>query len=633
MFHRVVRRLLIMVGICVLWCGHATAQKVLVYSVVGEVTQTAGGKQMPLPMNATIDYNTEINIPYGGKVELVDEARSKRIILKKPGRATVKAHAKSASNSVLDISARYLTYVKKQMTNTGLVSRQRYTDYATVTREIDSIPSAGEADANAAPNGSGKGVSLRAKFDMFKSRTRQKHLSFREECNRKYIEFVRKAWNKYNRHPAVGRPVEPRVEPRYVPETEPVDALPLKEEQQRKVREEVLQPKSGEMPPVPIQPVAPINEVEEDEEFAAMPFTFCGTELTVRLDETKRINLADVTPDKVADALQYFSTDAYNNLLIDCLKIRDEHKLCDWAYLLMLKALADQYSGPSTNEGTLLLGYLYYQSGYKVRFATNNERIYLLVASDHIIYDNGAYVIGGEMFYPLEETEATLSICEAAFPKERTLSLYIPNQPLLDEGETETRRIASKRYPDITTEVSVNKNLIDFYDTYPSSCINDDFTTRWVMYANTPVAKDVRDKLYAPLKEKLAGMSRPDAVNRLLNFVQTGFAYEYDDNVWGGDRVFFAEETLYYPFCDCEDRSILFTRLVRDILNMECVLVYYPGHLAAAVCFDEQPGGVFYTSANGKNYTLCDPTYIGAGVGMEMPGLDTSDVKLIHIAN
>lgn len=55
----------------------------------------------------------------------------------------------------------------------------------------------------------------------------------------------------------------------------------------------------------------------------------------------------------------------------------------------------------------------------------------------------------------------------------------------------------------------------------------------------------------------------------ILNWVQTGSEYEYDDKVWRHDRAFFAEETLYYPYCDCEDRSILFSRFVRDLLGLD----------------------------------------------------------------
>ena len=116
----------------------------------------------------------------------------------------------------------------------------------------------------------------------------------------------------------------------------------------------------------------------------------------------------------------------------------------------------------------------------------------------------------------------------------------------------------------------------------------------------------------------------------LINFVQTAFVYEYDDKVWGCDRAFFADETLYYPYSDCEDRSILFSRLVRDLLGLEVVLVYYPGHLATAVKFNEPiPGD--YLSVDGTRYLVCDPTYIHAPIGLTMPDMDNSQAKVIML--
>ena len=107
-----------------------------------------------------------------------------------------------------------------------------------------------------------------------------------------------------------------------------------------------------------------------------------------------------------------------------------------------------------------------------------------------------------------------------------------------------------------------------------------------------------------------------------------GVVYEYDDKVWGGDRAFFAEESLYYPYCDCEDRSILFSRLVRDLMGLKVLLVYYPGHLATAVCFTDNVIGD-YISLNNQKYVVCAPTYIGAPVGATMPEMDNSKAKVI----
>lgn len=137
-------------------------------------------------------------------------------------------------------------------------------------------------------------------------------------------------------------------------------------------------------------------------------------------------------------------------------------------------------------------------------------------------------------------------------------------------------------------------------------------------------------QLYPQLKQFIAGKTEKEAVGILLNWIQYAFPYEFDDVMWGGDRTFFTEETLFYKACDCEDRSILLTRLVRDLVGLKCVLIYYPGHLAAAVHFNEEvKGDSFFL--DDEQYVVCDPTYIGADIGMQIPGMDIDAARVIAI--
>ena len=152
--------------------------------------------------------------------------------------------------------------------------------------------------------------------------------------------------------------------------------------------------------------------------------------------------------------------------------------------------------------------------------------------------------------------------------------------------------------------------------------------TRWAIYANTPLSNVAKETLYPQLKQAMAALTQTEKVMVLLDWVQNAFVYEYDDKVWGDDRAFFADESLYYPYCDCEDRSILFTRMVRDLIGLPCLLVYYPGHLAAAVCLDEKVNGDYIMVGN-KRFVVCDPTYINAPIGATMPGMDNSSAKVI----
>ena len=198
----------------------------------------------------------------------------------------------------------------------------------------------------------------------------------------------------------------------------------------------------------------------------------------------------------------------------------------------------------------------------------------------------------------------------------------------MSNDPTPKRTLTSRK--GVTASVCVNKNLIDFFNTYPQACFNGNQTTRWAAYANTPIEQSVKDMLYPPLRKTISSMNEHDAVGILLNWVQTAFEYGYDDQIWGGDRAFFAQETLYYPYCDCEDRAILFSHLVRDLLGLDVVLLYYPGHLATAVAFNTDVNGDYLTWQNRK-YVVCDPTYINAGVGRTMPGMNNQQAQVIAL--
>ena len=111
---------------------------------------------------------------------------------------------------------------------------------------------------------------------------------------------------------------------------------------------------------------------------------------------------------------------------------------------------------------------------------------------------------------------------------------------------------------------------------------------------------------------------------------QTAFEYKTDDAQFGGEKYMFAAETLYYPYSDCEDRSILFSYLVHELLQLEVVGLIYPGHAATAVRFS-QPISGDQVEINGARYLICDPTYINADIGTAMPQFKQSKPTVIAI--
>lgn len=456
-------------------------------------------------------------------------------------------------------------------------------------------------------------------FESFKSRRNKEYEEFRKQINDEYAQFVRKVWREYNAFKGIPAPIEDNPVP-------PIFFLEEDKAIEDKIKPidiviPVVKPKPQPKPIVPIEGTPqPVEQY--------FSFSFHETLMKVRLSDKLKFTLKGCSEKVIAQAWLSLTGSEYDNVINDCLNIRSEKQLCDWAYLMMLNDLSASFYGKDSNEATLFTAFLYCQSGYKMRLASADNKLYMLYASDYVIYDKNYWDIDGEKYYPLNGDVNQLYICEASFPKEQPLSLWIAQETKLADRPSDIRTLKSERYPQVMATIRGNRNLIDFYNSYPTSQVGENFMTRWAMYANTPLAQGVKESLYPSLRGAIQGKSPHEAANMLLNFVQTAFVYEYDDKVWGDDRAFFAEETLYYPYADCEDRSILFSRLVRDLLGLKVVLVYYPGHLATAVHFTDPVTGD-HILLNGQRFTVCDPTYIGAPVGATMPDMDNSEAKVI----
>ena len=172
--------------------------------------------------------------------------------------------------------------------------------------------------------------------------------------------------------------------------------------------------------------------------------------------------------------------------------------------------------------------------------------------------------------------------------------------------------------------LAYNKNLVDFYATLP--CVS------FAVYGQAALDPVFLKSVERQLAPALQGMTQEAAINYLLHFVQYAFQYKTDEEQFGYEKWFFAEETIASSYSDCEDRSILFTQLVRHLLKMPIVLVYYPGrHLATAVRFSNTDTTGDYITVDGTKYLLCDPTYIGADLGMGMPQLMGIPIEIIKL--
>jgi hypothetical protein len=132
------------------------------------------------------------------------------------------------------------------------------------------------------------------------------------------------------------------------------------------------------------------------------------------------------------------------------------------------------------------------------------------------------------------------------------------------------------------------------------------------------------------LKDKLASKTKREAIDFLLDFCQFAFPYETDQSQFGKERYLFAEESLYFPANDCEDRTVFLSYLVKRYLGLETIALDFPGHVNLAVNLDEPITGT-YINYNGAKYLICDPTYINAKSGMLSSAYMNQKAKIIQI--
>lgn len=326
----------------------------------------------------------------------------------------------------------------------------------------------------------------------------------------------------------------------------------------------------------------------------------------------RQCKLNGLDENAIADAYEALCSSDYKPLLAECMQIKKDLQLNDWGMFTLIKQIADAYCSKS-NESIVMQQFLLNEMGYKARMArkATENKMMLFVATDCRIYARPYITLNGQEYYNLNggNEHCQFYMCQKDSPKAKNnIGMRLHNAPNFPGAVATSTHQAKGSAATVT--VSVPKSLMDFYTSYPQC----DYS----VYFNAPVNSAMEKKILSSLAPLVQGKSEADAANILINFVQTAFRYKTDDEQFGFEKPFFVEELFYYPYSDCEDRAMLYSYLVRKLLGLDVVLLDYPEHIATAVRFNGNVDGD-YLMVGGQKYTVCDPTYIGASIGMTMP--------------
>ncbi len=437
----------------------------------------------------------------------------------------------------------------------------------------------------------------REAFAQYKADRQTEFNRYREQYNREFAGYLRQAWKQVRPKEKIAPSPQPKP---FVPKPAVDDSKPRLDSSEEMPVLEIVKPQTVQPAPKPIA----IEKPKENRSQSVIHLQeFYGHDITLHCSSKVKIPVVGNTLESIASAWEKIAVWEMDPLVYDCQQTRVRLGYCDWMYYQFVKEIAHIVSqtGKGSNEEVLLTGYILAQSGIDFRFARNGNRLLLALPFDSQVYGFKYFSIGNKNYYIVEkEVEGSCYLMDKSFSKEAAiLTLRISTAMDFGGSEIETKVLTSKKYPEMSVRLPGNKSLMRFFDSYPRM--------DWQVYSLAPLNEEVAKCIMNVFRQVLAGKSEEEAVNMILNFVQTAFTYGYDDKIWGGDRPFFADETLYYPYSDCEDRSILFSHLIRALTNLDVVLLHYPNHLATAVRFSRNlPGD--YVMVGGQKYLVCDPT-------------------------
>lgn len=463
-------------------------------------------------------------------------------------------------------------------------------------------------------------LSKRNEFTDFRKELQDEYDDFRKEINDEYVDFLSKAWQEFRLFQGKTPDETPK----------PLTPVPCQEEKNSietaVITDGVIDREGDE---TPVAQEEDEHSIPTDASWKAtdsLQLDFFGATLRLRY-QSRKFLLPAITEQSVGRLWKEMAGSRFSTLLYDMLRCKEKMQMNDWAYFQLAKKVATRLSSlQSEDSRTVFQHFLLVQSGYDVRLARIDRFLVLLVPIREEVYACSYLEMNGRPYYVIsdKDVKSYTNIYSYELPeklmRKPTLSLMIEKELLLPM-QPKPYTVAAAGL-EVKGEVNVNK--IRFYREYP--------LCELAVYGRAVPDEKQAKQLVASLSKQLAKSTFTQALNQLLLWVQNGFRYQTDGEQFGREKPFFVEENFYYPACDCEDRSVLFAYLVRQIFDKDVVLLDYPGHVATAVCVDkEEDIKGAYIKLEGKKYIVCDPTYMNATTGRVMPAYQSKRPKVIRL--
>jgi hypothetical protein len=451
-------------------------------------------------------------------------------------------------------------------------------------------------------------------FDAYRKQQRQdaqklsaEFQEYKVKEDREFADFLKSQWREFDTFRGKALIKEP--EPKHIPVFKP--AAPVHPVPAPMAAVPAAPPVLP--PPAPPQP-KPIPVAADTLEIMfygnAVRFTFDPQWKNYRLSGGDK-------PEAMSAFWTMMSGSKYEPTIRAINEARRELKLDDWGSVTLWRSVIQTLQPERKAEQNLLLWYFLTKSGYDVRLGYAGADVHLFIAVSQPVYATKYTRVGDQKYYAVLAADHGDSI-RSFFTYEASYPGKLKPLDIQSAATGFTKTVSAQRelafiYKGKSVKLSVpyDRRLVEYLDSFPQS--------EFELYFNTDGSSLLRQGLLPQLKKYTVTMNEEEAVDFLLAFVQKAFAYKTDEEQFGHEKSFFVEESLYFPYNDCKERSVLFAWLVRELLGIKVIGLLYPGHLTTAVALKQVRPEFSTVEYKGNQFVIADPTYIDAPVGVAMP--------------
>lgn len=443
----------------------------------------------------------------------------------------------------------------------------------------------------------------------FKARNQRSMDSLRDAANRAFAAFLKESW-EYKKtlrsDPPYQKP-KPDEPPRIPGSDKPV--VPSKPEE----------PKRDDPKPADAEPPKPYPAGSNLARLAEREY---GSTLTLRAhsyygQDARLPDLRNTWP-KVAKPIREESITEYWNACAKVIQqrhidIMNLHRMAldlnDWAFQDLIRQWGE-LNFPNAADRELFIWFMLIQHEYDVRIFYYQDAINLGYRMTRILYGLPYFEVEGRNYSIIRSATNQVytypkqhGIAKKEFKLERISATGL-------QGQSATRTFRFKHGDsDIVINLPYDQNRLQLFKSLP--------LTELQFYLSEPGHPHFLAAVHQQVDPYLRNLTTDIAKVRFLHSMVTySIPYKTDEEQFGREKFCLPEETLAYPYADCEDRANLLGLLVRELTGLRVASLHYPGHLALAVEIPNAPASMHRLNHSGRQYVYCDPTYFGADIGM-----------------